>query len=60
MKALEKISWNNKAWSTKRSDNGRNTFVVKATNNQPTDEIWKKVDQIRNELGLVLENVSCG
>lgn len=56
----EKTSHNNKAWSSRKLDNGRNTIVVEATNNSTTGEIQEEISQIRTELGLVIKNVSGG
>ena len=58
VKKLEKISQNNKAWSTTKSYTGRNTFAVQSTHNPATNEIREEMSQMRTELRLVLKHVT--
>ena len=51
---LEKISQSYKAWSTRKSDTGRNTFAVKSIHNPTTYKIREEMTQMRTELGMVL------
>ena len=54
------ISCNNKAWRTRKSDIGRNTFEVQATNNLTLDEMREELAHMRTKLGLVLKHVRGG
>jgi len=50
---MEKISQNNKAWSTRKSDTGRSTFAIQVVYNQPAYEICEEMAQMRTEQGFV-------
>ena len=59
-KEVGEISCNNKDWSIRKSDTGRNTFAVQATHNPATDEIREDMAQMRTELELLLKHVIGG
>lgn len=44
---LKKISLHNKAWSSTKSNNGRNTIVIQDTNNLTTDEMHEELAHMR-------------
>ena len=49
LEKLEKISHNNKVWSTRASNTWKNTCTVQATNNPTTDEMHEWMAQLRTE-----------
>ena len=55
---LEIISRDNKAWSNRKSDTGRNTLAVQSTHNTATNEIREEMAQMRIELGLVVKHIT--
>ena len=59
-KKLEKISRNNKAWSSRNSDTRRNTFTNQAIHNPIIDDIRKEMAQMRTELELLLKHITGG
>ena len=57
---LEKISRNNKSWSSRKSDSGRKTFAVQASHNPSANEIHEEMSQMRIDLWFVLKQVTGG
>ena len=57
---LEKISQNNKPWSSRKSHTRTNTFAVQVSHNPTADEIREEMAQMRTELGLVFKHVTGG
>ena len=56
-KKLEKISRNNKNWSTRKSDTMRNTFAVESEQNSVGNDLREEMDQMRTDLCLVFKHV---
>lgn len=57
---LEKISGNNKAWTTTKSDTRKTNFAVQDTNNPSTDEMHEELPHIRNEVVFILKHINGG
>ena len=57
---LEKVSRKNKAWSTRKLETGRETFIVQSAHNPTTDEIREEMSQMIDGLGLALKHVTGG
>lgn len=55
---MQKLSHNNKAWSTRMLYSTRNIFAVQDTNISTTDNIHEKMVLITTELGFVFKHVS--
>ena len=55
---IEKISQNNNALSSRKSDTGINTFAAQHTHNPATDEILEEMGQMRINLWMVSNHVT--
>ena len=57
---IEKISQNNKAWSTRKSATRRNTLTIQSAHNSVIDDLREEMVQMRFDFGLVLKDVAGG